>query len=159
MGNLLSIIFVLAILVWFMGIGDKEKDTSRVEATATQIVKPPTNGMGAESNVHEEVKSDAATALTLFYRERLYKDAQCRGRDIDGNFWVKCISSQNDTQAPLFIVRGSVPRLWSITPVNDKARYDLQKYDFRRPSGHQVSIYDDLKPEKKQIEFATNVIR
>ncbi|ESZ70671.1 hypothetical protein X727_12485 [Mesorhizobium sp. L103C119B0] len=81
-------------------------------------------GYGASSDVPEEVRHKALIVLEATYEGQLTK---CQGHDIDGVYLAYCLRKGLEEQGGgLYAVLGAMPSLFSVYPINGKAKGHLE---------------------------------
>ncbi|MER9402080.1 hypothetical protein NKI46_28695 [Mesorhizobium sp. M0615] len=119
-------VFFWGAVIWYFASGGTSATSEAQKPLKPAQVEQQT-GYGAASNVPEEVRQKALVLLGATYDGPL---TTCRGHDIDGVYLAYCLRNGLEEQGGgLYAVLGAMPSLFSVYPINGKAKGHLEGHE------------------------------
>lgn len=143
-------------VIWYF-TADRPPDRSKPQNTISSTSSAH-SGYGAPSKVPAEVRRKAELLLEATYDGRPL--VECKGRDIDGVYLTYCLRRGLEHQGGgLYAVRGAVPNLFSVYPINGKAKGHLNGYRHIVDEFGQETRIGEWDGDSIDINFATTMLK
>ncbi|GEM_PF-6673586 len=120
---------------------------------------PAIDGFGAKSDVRDEVRAAAQRALEGLYDRGIYGATRCGGRDVDGEFLMRCYPiNDEDIPGGLYVIKGGTRRLFSVWPINGTAQQHMENHSFPKSKDRVIDVFE-WKGAPINIQFALATIK
>lgn len=148
------IVFWGAIIWYFVSGGAPTRSETANRTVPSQAVTQ--TGYGAPSDVPEGVRQKALTLLEATYDGQL---TRCQGNDVDGVYLAYCLKAGLEKQGGgLYAVLGAVPSLFSVYPINGKAKGHLEGRDYVADEFEQRTRVGTWNRQPIDIGFAIKML-